>query len=298
VGGGSAIDTAKGVNIVITEETDDLLKYMGVNQLKKPMKPLIVIPTTAGTGSEVTYVAVIADPERNVKMLFPSTRLIPKIAVLDPRMTQTMPPHITAATGMDAMSHAVEAYSCLQKNPLSDAYAFAAIKLIIEYLPTAVKKGKNNEARMAMANASLMAGVAFSNSMVGIVHSIGHSCGAIGHVPHGIAMAILLPYGMEYNLEKASDFYSELLLPLGGVDKYAKTPDYKKAQQSIDIIKRLNVELNKLSKMPITLKDAGIKKEDLEKIAETAINDGSLIINPVEADFNDVLAILNDAYDW
>lgn len=115
VGGGSPIDTAMGVNIVITEEADDLMKFMGAEMLKKPMKPLVVIPTTSGTGSEVTLVAVISNPEKNVKMAFTSKHLLPKAAILDPRMTLTMPPHITAATGMDALTHAVEAYICLQK---------------------------------------------------------------------------------------------------------------------------------------------------------------------------------------
>ncbi|HEX3011699.1 MAG TPA: iron-containing alcohol dehydrogenase [Syntrophomonadaceae bacterium] len=296
VGGGSVLDTAKGVNMVITENTDDLMKYLGAERFKKPMQPFIAVPTTSGTGSEVTLVAVIANVEKKCKMAFTSYMLMPHVAVLDPRMTMTVPPKITAATGMDALTHAVEAYSCLQKNPLSDAYAWSAISLIRDNLMKAVKNGKDEEARMAMANASLMAGCAFSNSMVGIVHSIGHACGGVCHVPHGFAMAILLPHGMEYNLQANAGLYGELLLPLGGPEEYARTAADKRAVRTIAVIKELNNSLNKLAGLPVRLRDAGVNREQLPEIARTAQGDGSLIFNPVEADYNDILEILKSAY--
>ncbi len=295
VGGGSVIDTAKGVNIVVTEETDDLMKFMGVNMLRKPMKPFIVIPTTAGTGSEVTQVAVIRHVEKDVKMLFPSSRLYPDVAVLDPRMTQTMPSHITAATGMDALTHSVEAYTCLQKNPLSDAYAVSAIKLIGQYLITATEKGGNIEARMAMANAALMAGAAFSNSMVGMVHGLGHACGAACHIPHGIAMGVLLPFVMEYNMEKSAPLYAELLLPLAGAEEFANTPEGDRAQRCVDKIRELSKALNRTGKFPLSLGEAGVKQEDLGKIAKASLLDGAMILNPVEVDFEDALDVLKKA---
>ena len=186
VGGGSAIDTAKGVNIVITENSEDLMKFMGAEMLKKTMKPFIVVPTTSGTGSECTLVAVISNPAKNVKMAFTSYKLLPNVAVLDPRMTLTCPPKITAATGMDALTHAMEGFYCNQKNPMSDAYAGAAIELVRDNLVEAVKNGKNENARLAMANAACMAGTAFSNSMVGMVHGLGHAAGAVCHIPHGL----------------------------------------------------------------------------------------------------------------
>lgn len=296
VGGGSVLDTAKGVNIVITENTDDLMKFVGAERLKKKMRPFIAIPTTSGTGSEVTLVAVIANVEKNCKMAFTSYMLFPDVAILDTRMTLTVPAKITAATGMDALTHAVEAYSCLQKNPLSDAYAFAAIDLVRKNLIKAVEVPGDKEARLALANASLMAGCAFSNSMVGIVHGIGHACGGVSHVPHGIAMAILLPHGMEYNMEKAEEFYSELLLPLAGSDEYAQTPPEQRAAKSVATIRQYNTTLNKLAGMPITLKEAGVKREELPQIAKTAMGDGSLIFNPVESDYDDILKILKSAY--
>jgi len=296
VGGGSVLDTAKAVNIVITEETDDLMKFVGAERLRKKMRPLIAVPTTSGTGSEVTMVAVIAHHEKKCKMAFTSYTLLPDVAVLDPRMTMTVPPGITAATGMDALTHAVEAYSCLQKNPLSDAYACKAIDLIRQYLLRTVKNGRDEEARMAMANASLMAGCAFSNAMVGIVHSIGHACGGVCGVPHGVAMAILLPWGMEYNLDKCNPHYAELLLFLAGPEEYARTSPDKRASRSIEAVRQLNTALHQLTGMPITLKDAGVKREQLEEIARTAQGDGSLIFNPVEADFQDIMKILQSAF--
>ncbi|MGE5415278.1 MAG: iron-containing alcohol dehydrogenase [Acidobacteriota bacterium] len=296
VGGGSVLDTAKGVNIVVTEKTDDLMKFIGADRLTKPLKPMVAIPTTSGTGSEVTLVAVIANVEKHCKMLFTSYFLLPNVAVLDPRMTLTVPPKITALTGMDALTHAVEAFSCLQKNPLSDAYAWAAIDLIRQHLVTTVKDGKNEEARMAMANASLMAGCAFSNSMVGLVHGIGHAVGGVSHVPHGIAMAILLPWCMEFNMSRCEQYYADMLLPLGGPEEYLKTAPEKRAERTIAIVREMNAAVNKLSGMPITLKDAGVKREDLPEIAKTAQGDGALVFNPEESDYNDILEILKKAY--
>ena len=296
VGGGSVLDTAKGVNIVITEETDDLMKFVGAERLRKRMRPFIAVPTTSGTGSEVTMVAVIANEEKKCKMAFTSYTLFPDVAVLDPRMTMTVPPQITAATGMDAMTHAVEAFSCLQKNPLSDGYAFKAVDLIRQYLVRAVENGKDEEARMGMANASLLAGCAFSNSMVGIVHAIGHACGGVCGVPHGVAMAMLLPWGMEYNMKHCAVYYAELLLALAGPDVYVRTAPEQRALEAVKTVRQLNSTLNRLSGMPVTLKEAGVKREQFEQIARTAQDDGSLMFNREEAGFEDILKILEAAY--
>jgi alcohol dehydrogenase len=171
VGGGSVMDTAKGVNIVVSENADDLMQFSGAGNLTRPLKPLVAIPTTAGTGSEVTLVAVIADPARNLKMPFTSYFLMPDIAVLDPRMTLTLPPAITAATAMDALTHAIEAYTCLAKNPLSDAHAQLAIELIGQNLLKVINVPENANGRLALAVAATLAGVAFSNAMVGMVHT-------------------------------------------------------------------------------------------------------------------------------
>lgn len=296
IGGGSVIDTAKGLNIVITEETDDLLNLMGAEILTKKQQPFIVVPTTAGTGSEATLVAVIANPDKNVKMEFVSYHLLPDVAVLDPRMTTSLPARMTASTGMDALTHAIEAYTSMQKNPLSDAYSFAAINLIREYLPRVIENGKDEEARLAMANASTMAGVSFSNSMVGVIHAIGHALGGVSHVPHGDAMAILLPYGMIYNMEKVANLYGELLLPLAGSEVYATTPKEERAGKSVEVVQNMLNYLAEKSGLPTRLKDVGVKKEDFNRIATTAINDGAVIVNQKEAEYKDVIRILEKAY--
>jgi len=297
IGGGSVIDTAKAVNIVVSEGTNDIKQFMGADRLKSPQKPYIVIPTTAGTGSEVTLVAVINDTENNVKLPFTSYLLMPKLAVLDPRMTLSLPAKFTAATGMDALTHAVEAYTCLQKNPMSDAYATAAIKLIGENLIKTVNKGKDTKLRFAMANASLMAGAAFSNSMVGAVHAIGHACGGVAHVPHGIAMSILLPFVMQYNMDVLEELYAELLLPLGGAEKYAKTFASQRAAKTVELIIELRKTLHKKAALPINLKSAGVKKEQFEEIAHTALNDGAMLPNPKDLGNKEVLNILEQALE-
>ncbi|MBI9075873.1 MAG: iron-containing alcohol dehydrogenase [Desulfatibacillum sp.] len=298
LGGGSAIDTAKAVNIVVTEEVDDLITLMGAEVLKKELKPFIAIPTTAGTGSEVTLVAVVADTKRGIKMPFTSYYLLPKVAILDPRMTLTMPPKITAATGMDAMTHAVEAYTCIQKNPLSDAHATAAIALIRDNILTAVKKGSDKAARFAMANASLLAGAAFSNAMVGVVHALAHGVGGVCHVPHGVGNTIFLPFGMEFNLDTVGDLYGELLLPLAGEDVYFNTPKKNRPARAVEAVRDLNRQLNKACGLPITLKQAGVPLDKLEDAANAAVNDGAVTYNPRGVDYEDALTIMKAAYDW
>jgi alcohol dehydrogenase len=296
VGGGSPIDTAKGANIVISEGSNDLMQFMGADMLTKPMRPLIVVPTTSGTGSEVTLAAVIADTDRNVKMPFVSQRLIASATILDPRMTITMPPRITAATAMDALTHAMEAYTCIQKNPMSDAYAFAAIKLISEHLVRVVTNGQDEYGRLALANAATMAGAAFSNSMVGMVHSLGHATGGVCHVPHGVAMSLFLPFGLEYNLKKIKDDLAELLLPFGGIAEYVATPAERRAERVIELVREMRKKLNTLCGLPLTLKEAGVPESALETIARISIDDPSITFNPEELDYDDALAVLRRAY--
>jgi alcohol dehydrogenase len=297
VGGGSVIDTSKGVNIVITEETDDLLKFAGSEMLKKPMRPFIVIPTTAGTGSEVTCVAVISDPDRGIKMSFTSNTLYPRAAILDPRMTLTLPPHITAATGMDALTHAIEAYISLQKNPMSDAYAWQAIRIIRANLVNVVKNPSDREGRLALANASTMAGIAFSNAMVGVVHNLGHATGGVVHVAHGVAMNIYLPIGLEYNLPKAGEKIGELLLPLGGPEFYAQTPVEERPLKVIQLIREMRDELYDLCKLPRTLKEANVDRAKLPDIAAAALKDGASMYNVEEVEYQDALALIEKAYE-
>ena len=298
VGGGSVIDTAKGVEMLISQDVRDLLELQGCESMTRGNHvPFIAVPTTSGTGSEMTLVAVIKNIEKSVKMEFISNYLLPDAAVLDPRMTATLPPKTTASTGFDALCHAIEAYSCNQKNPLSDAYATAAIKLVVENLEDAVRDGKNTKARLAMANASTMAGAAFSNSMVGMVHAIGHALGGVCRVPHGDAMTILLPFCMLYNYKKLGDIYGELLLYLEGPEVYAQTPANKRGEEAIKSVRRMERRLHKLSGLPMTLKDAKVDKKDFDAVARTALNDGAMLVNPAAVEYDDVIMILNQAYE-
>ncbi|MDY6831664.1 MAG: iron-containing alcohol dehydrogenase [Thermodesulfobacteriota bacterium] len=296
VGGGSAIDTAKGVNIVLSENTDDLMKFTGNNRVRAVMKPFVVIPTTGGTGSEVTMAAVIANPDLGVKMQFTTPLMLPDFTILDPRMTKTMPPKITAATGMDAMTHAVETFMSIQRNPVSDAFAWSAIELLVENLPRAVTDGADEDVRLAVATGAMLAGVAFSNSMVGVVHAVAHALGGVCHLPHGIANAIILPFGMEFNLPKARDVLSDMLLVLADPEVFAATPKKQRAEKSIAAVRDLIKTLNRTSGLPICLEQAGVPRNKLEKVARIAISDGAANFNPIEIEYEDALNILNRAY--
>lgn len=297
VGGGSVIDTAKATNILVTEGGDDLLQYSGAHNLPKPLKPFFVIPTTSGTGSEATMVAVVSDPVKNIKMAFASYYLMPHAAILDPRMTQTLPPHLTAMTAMDAMTHAIEAYTCMAANPLSDAYAIGAIKKISQNLFKVLENPKDAQARLELAQASTMAGIAFSNSMVGLVHSLGHALGAVAHLPHGLCMNLFLPYVLEYNKSVNGNKIAELLLPLAGADIYSQTPADQRADKTIETLYSIRDHLYELTKLPRTLQETGkVSEKQLDDVAEKALNDGSIIYNPKEASLAQLREILQKAW--
>lgn len=297
IGGGSVIDTAKGVRLVLSQDTDDIFSISGLENVTNGRHiPFVVVPTTAGTGSECTGVAVIKNDENGVKMEFLSPFVEPDVAVIDPRMTEGLPPKATASTGMDALCHAVEACTCLQANPLSTAYGTAAIRLIAQNLETATVNGKNREARFNMALASTMAGIAFSNSMVGAVHAIGHALGGVCGVPHAVAMTILLPHVMRYNLSHSAGDYAALLPWLVGMDAAMATPADKRAEAAIAAIETLGTKLNAACGLPLTLSAAGVSKDSFAKVAEFAVNDGALIVNPRAATVEQVVEILNAAF--
>ena len=295
VGGGSVIDSAKALNMVISEGVDDIMQLKGA-KLRKPMKPFMAVPTTAGTGSEVTYATLIRDPDQNIKVLFASYQLFPDVAILDPRMTRSLPPLVTAATAMDAMSHAMEAYVSNQKNPFSDAYGFTAIKLIRENLLPVIAEGDDLQGRFYLANAACMAGAAFSNSGVGLVHALGHALGGVCGVPHGVAMNIFLPHGLEFNMSAVEDTIGELLLPLEGPEVYAQTPKEKRAEKTVECIREFKDELYKLTKLSRTLREAAVKKDSLEEVAQKTMKDAALHFNPAKITHDDALAILEKAY--
>ncbi len=221
VGGGSVIDTAKGLCILLTEG-GSLRDFEGIQLLTRPQTPHIVIPTTAGTGSEVTWAAVIFDKSKGQKILIVESFIAPRVAILDPTLTVKLPPLLTASTGMDAFCHAVEALTSLQREPIADALALHAIRLLDQFLPQCVQNGHDLAARGQVQLAATMAGWAFGNALVGLVHAMAHSIGAVAHVPHGIANGILLPHCMAYNLPDGQEVYAEVAKGLGVMERAAR----------------------------------------------------------------------------
>ncbi|MFW6081380.1 MAG: alcohol dehydrogenase, partial [Desulfosalsimonas sp.] len=217
-----------------------------------------------------------------------------------------LPDFITSATAMDALSHSCEAYFCIEKNPLSDTLALRSISMISENLLHVIKNPDDSEARLALANASAMAGAAFSNSMVGMVHNIGHITGALCHVPHGICMAILLPYGMEYNLHRRAEYIGELLFALAGPETYAATKKRDRPEKAIEAVRNLNNDLYKATngKHPRFLKEIKdaqgkdiVPRSMLPEIAERTMEDGARIYNPEELLPDDALFVLEHAWE-
>jgi len=294
IGGGSVIDTAKAANILFSVGGDLVQDYSGAHTLKRPLNPHVVFPTTAGTGSEVTMVAVIYDEDNKEKLAFPDKFLLPNLAVLDPQMTISLPPKMTAATGMDALTHAVEAYIGIAASPVADAFAVGAIELIMENLVRAVENGNDIEARGGQLIAATMAGIAFSHSMVSCVHAMAHACGAHFRVPHGVANAIFLPHGLEYNF----DFIQDKLAKLAPVMKVFKPgmSNEEAARAVIEGIRQLTQSLKKLNALPTRLRDVGVPEDGLATIAEGALNDGSSFYNPRPMDADELLPFVKNAY--
>ncbi|MFM5566490.1 iron-containing alcohol dehydrogenase [Aeromonas veronii] len=297
LGGGSVIDTAKAVNILTSMGGEHLLDYSGAGCLTRPLKPLAVVPTTAGTGSEVTLVAVIKDEASGRKVPFTSPFLLPQLAVLDPRLTQGLPLNITAATAMDAMTHAIEAFIGTAKNPVSDALALMAVEKIASALPQIIHDPQNKQLRLQLAEGSTLAGMAFSNSMVGLVHALGHSLGARCHLPHGLCMNLFLPTVLDYNRPEVDNELARLLLPLVGAERFAATPAHQRAEATITAIRTLRDTLWQAVKLPRTMSEAGVSDRSLlTEIRDLAINDGALLFNRKDADREQLLTLLERAW--
>jgi alcohol dehydrogenase class IV len=290
LGGGSVIDTAKGMCILMTEG-GNLRDFEGMQLLTRPQTPHIVIPTTAGTGSEVTAGAVIFDKRQGQKILIWEYHIIPRVAILDPQMTIKLPSHLTASTGMDALTHAVESYMSQQRNPLSDAVALHAIGLIMEHLPRAVADGTDLAARGQMQIAALLAGWAFSNALLGLVHAMAHSLGAVCRLPHGLANGILLPHVMKFNLEEVPDLMSDIAYAMGAAPRDMEPLESGRA--AIAGVEQLITRIG----LPKSLKEAGVSRDILRECAELAMTDGSIIYNPrFVGDVTEVLDVYSQAY--
>jgi len=290
VGGGSVIDTGKGICILLTEG-GGLENFEGIQLLTRPQTPHFVIPTTAGTGSEVTCMAVILDERKMQKILIVEHFNTPRIAILDPKMTEKLPPLLTASTGMDAMTHAVEALQSLQREPIADGLAMQAIRLLSRHLPVCVESGSDLAARGQVQLAATMAGWAFGNAMVGLVHAMAHSLGAIARVPHGIANGILLPHVMAFNREEAAEGYAMVAEAMGirerGMD------DRRAAETAVA---EMGAFLRRIGH-PLRLSETGAKDEDLVKAAALSLSDGAIVNNPrfVQGE-DEVLAVYRAAF--
>lgn len=290
VGGGSAMDTAKGLALVL-KTGGTLEENLGVNLQTEPVTPHVAIPTTAGTGSEVTHVAVIKDVVRKQKALLLDGFLFPNTAILDPLLTVSLPAHLTAATGMDALTHAIEAVTSIYRNPLSDANALHAIRMTRDNLVTSVEEPKNLGARLAMLNAACVAGEAFANSMVGLVHAIAHSVGALCNVHHGLANSILLPDVIRFNAEEQADLYLPVAEALGVVEAGMSAVEAanRAAQACYDLAKR--------SGIPTKLSEVGVGEDQLERLAEMAMGDVTILNNcRMVMESAEVLAVLKKAF--
>jgi len=292
VGGGSVLDTAKVTNICLSMG-GNLLEYEGLNNLTVRLKPIVAIPTTAGTGSEVSMVAMVKDSHEKKKLLFGSRLLAPDAALLDPTLLRTLPPKLTAATGMDAITHSIEAFSTLiSMSPFTDALCLESLRLLFEYLPRATKSGDDLEARCATLVASAMAGVSFTNCGVGIVHALAHATGAHFGTHHGTANSIFLPHGMQFNLDVVSSRYALIARHLG-LSKSDK--DNVAAQALIKAIAELSAEVG----LPPRLRDVGIPQLHaalLDELAFLASTDPAIMFNPKESSTQDLVGLYERAY--
>ncbi len=291
VGGGSAIDTAKGIGIVANNpEFSDVVSLEGTAATKSKCVPIIALPTTAGTAAEVTINYVIIDEESGRKMVCVDPNDIPILAIIDAELMATMPKGLTAATGMDALTHAIEGYITKGAWEFSDMFEIKAIELISQNLRTATYNGKDMTARENMALAQYVAGMAFSNVGLGCVHSMAHPLGARFDIAHGVANALLLPIVMEYNLPAAKAKYCKIAQAMG-VDVSGMSED-EGAQAAVDAVRKLSLDLG----IPQTLRDLKIPEQSLEQLSKDAFADVCTGGNPREITEADILELYQKAY--
>lgn len=283
-GGGSPHDCAKGIALLATNG-GDIRDYEGVNKSAKPQLPLVAINTTAGTASEMTIFSIITDEIRHIKMALVDKHMTPIFAVNDPDLMMDMPADLTAATGMDALTHAVEAYVSTAATPVTDACALHAIRLIEKSLRDAVKDGSDLKARDDMAYAEFLAGMAFNNASLGYVHAMAHQLGGFYDLPHGVCNAILLPRVEEFNAEVVPDKLKDIAIAMG-VD-VAGMSDKEAATAALEAIKKLSADIN----IPAGIAELGAKEEDLSILAENAMKDACGATNPRRANFEEIVEI-------
>ncbi|MEL4387892.1 MULTISPECIES: L-threonine dehydrogenase [Shewanella] len=288
LGGGSPHDCAKGIALVATNG-GSIKDYEGLDQSAKPQLPLVAINTTAGTASEMTRFCIITDEARHIKMAIVDKHTTPLLSVNDPELMLKKPASLTAATGMDALTHAVEAYVSIAANPITDACAIKAIELIQGNLVNAVKQGQDIEAREQMAYAQFLAGMAFNNASLGYVHAMAHQLGGFYDLPHGVCNALLLPHVQEYNAKVVPHRLKDIAKAMG-VD-VANMTDEQGAAAAITAIKALSVSVN----IPENLTLLGVKAEDIPTLAENALKDACGFTNPKQATHEEICQIFTNA---
>lgn len=291
IGGGSPTDTAKAIGIIFNNpEFSDVVSLEGVANTKNKSVPVIALPTTAGTAAEVTINYVITDEENVKKMVCVDPNDIPVLAIVDAELMCTMPKSLTAATGMDALTHAIEGYITKGAWEMSDMFELKAIEMIARHLPAAVENGKDLEARDGMAVAQYIAGMGFSNVGLGAVHGMAHPLGAFYNIPHGVANALLLPYIMEFNLPAATEKYRKIAEAMGCCTKGMNSDEA--ALTAVNAVKELSLKIG----IPQKLNEIGVKEEDLEKLAQSAFADVCTPGNPREVSIENLLALYKKAY--
>jgi len=291
IGGGSSIDSAKAIGIIITNpEFGDVVSLEGVADTKKRTVPIIAVATTAGTAAEVTINYVITDEVNKKKMVCVDPNDIPVLAIVDAELMTSMPKGLTAATGMDALTHAIEGYITRGAWTISDMFELKAIELIAKHLKTAVFEPENLDARHGMAVAQYVAGMGFSNVGLGIVHSMAHPLGAFYDTPHGVANALLLPYVMEYNMPAAMAKYKDIAAAMGVA--VCTISDEEAAKAAVAAVKELAVSIG----IPQKLSEIGVKEEDLQALAVSAFNDVCTPGNPRDTSVEEILAIYKSAF--
>lgn len=288
LGGGSSHDAGKAIGIVAVNG-GTIHDYEGVDKSEKPTVPLIAINTTAGTGSELTRFTIITDLKRKVKMAIVDKHITPTVSINDSSLMVGKPPALTAATGLDALTHAIEAYVSINATPITDALAIQTMKIVPKYLPRAVANGEDLEAREQMAYAQSLAGMAFNNAGLGYVHAIAHQMGGFYDLPHGVCNAILLPHVCKFNLIAKTERFAHIASYLGeNVDGLS---EYEAAQKGIKAIERLSVNLG----IPSGFAEMGAKEEDITTLAENAMKDVTAATNPRTPTLDEVKQIIKDA---
>ncbi|MGR5362988.1 L-threonine dehydrogenase [Vibrio mediterranei] len=287
-GGGSPHDCAKGIALLATNG-GEIKDYEGVDVSAKPQLPLISINTTAGTASEMTRFCIITDEARHIKMAIVDKNVTPIISVNDPELMLAKPASLTAATGMDALTHAIEAYVSIAATPVTDAVAIKAIEMVQANLREAVQNGNNLTARDNMAYAQFMAGMAFNNASLGYVHAIAHQLGGFYDLPHGVCNAILLPHVQQYNAKVVPARLADVARAMG-VDTKGMT-DEQAANAGLDAIRQLSKDVN----IPAGLEQLGVKRDDFDVLAKNALKDACGFTNPKQASHEEIVAILDSA---